>query len=432
MSAGTVFAPATAPGRAALGVIRVSGVVAGKVAVALAGDLPEPRRAALRRLRDPRDGSEIDQAIMVWFPGPWSATGEDLLEIQHHGGQAVRAWLLDVLGSLGGCRPAEPGEFARRAFLAGKLDLTSVEGLADLVDAQTRAQARQALRQLDGRLGALLEHWRARLLGALARLEAEIDFGSDGEEVPAAELDAEMAELAGEMATHLADRRGELLREGVTVAVTGPPNVGKSSLVNALAQRDVALVSEHPGTTRDVIEVQLEIAGVPVTLLDTAGLRATEDPVEAMGVARARARAAAADLELRLFIAGTPLPATAANVLRVASKRDLDPTAALPASVVAVSVTGETGLSELLDRIAAMVAPMAGLADEPLLTRARHRRAIGEAADSLGAFAALPAEEVALRAEELRRAVRAIATVTGAIGVEDVLDEIFSRFCLGK
>ena len=174
------------------------------------------------------------------------------------------------------------------------------------------------------------------MLGALARLEAEIDFGPDGEEVPAAELDAEIAELAGEMATQLADRRGELLREGVTVAVTGPPNVGKSSLVNALAQREVALVSEHPGTTRDVIEVQLEIAGVPVTLLDTAGLRATEDPVEAMGVSRARARAAAADLELRLFIAGTPLPAAAANVLRVASKRDLDPGAPLPASVVAV------------------------------------------------------------------------------------------------
>jgi tRNA modification GTPase len=413
-------------------VIRVSGPAAGEIAVALAGGLPEPRRATLRRLRDPRDGAEIDQAILLWYPGPHSATGEDLLEIQHHGGPAVRAWLIDVLGSRSGCRPAEPGEFARRAFLAGKLDLTALEGLADLVDAQTRAQARQALRQLDGRLGEIFKSWRSRLLSALARLEAEIDFGSDGEEVPAAELDAELAALTREMETHLGDRRGERLRDGLTIAVTGPPNVGKSSLVNALAQREVALVSEHPGTTRDVIEVQLEIAGVPVTLLDTAGLRATNDPVEAMGVARARARAQTADLELRLFVAGTRAPASASGVQLVATKRDLAPAVPLPSSAVAVSTITGTGLSDLLARMGTLVSPLAALASEPLVTRARHRLATSEAVGSLAAFGALPREELALRAEELRRAAQAMARVTGAIGVEDILDEIFARFCLGK
>lgn len=400
--------------------------------MALAGALPEPRRATLRRLRDSRDGTEVDQGILIWYPGPRSATGEDLLEIQHHGGPAVRAWLMDVLGSRPDCRPAEPGEFARRAFLAGKLDLTAVEGLADLIDAQTRAQARQALRQLDGRLGELLDAWRARLLAALAELEAEIDFGSEGDEVPAADLDAEIARLAQEMETRLADHRGERLREGLTIAVTGPPNVGKSSLVNALAQRDVALVSEHPGTTRDVIEVQLEIAGVPITLLDTAGLRATSDPVEAMGVARARARARAADLELRLFLTGTSPPVPGSEALLVATKRDLAPTASLPSGAVAVSTISEAGLSELLIRLGALVTPMASLAADPAITRARHRLAMSEAVQSLVAFGSMPRDDIALRAEELRRAAQAIARVTGAIRVEEVLDSIFARFCLGK
>jgi tRNA modification GTPase len=402
------------------------------VAIALAGALPEPRHAALRRLRDPRDGTEIDQALLLWFPGPRSATGEDLLEIHHHGGCAVREWLLDTLASLPGCRIAEPGEFARRAFLAGKLDLTAVEGLADLVDAQTRAQARQALRQLNGRLAEVFGAWRSQLLGALARLEAEIDFGPDGEEVPAAELDYLVSALLEEMEAHLADRRGERLREGLTVAVTGPPNVGKSSLVNALARREVALVSEYPGTTRDIIEVQLEIAGIPVTLLDTAGLRETQDPVELLGIARARSSAATADLELRLFAAGTSAPEMAAGALLVATKHDLAPATALPSSAVAISTITGAGLAELLDCIEALVAPLAELASEPLITRARHRAALSEVVSSLTAFTALASGELALRAEELRRAAHAIAKITGSIGVEDVLDEIFARFCLGK
>ena len=402
------------------------------MAIAVAGTLPLPRAASLRRLHDPRDGQEIDHAILLWFPAPRSPTGEDVLEIQCHGGSAVREWLLEALASLEGCRLAEPGEFARRAFLAGKLDLTAVEGLADLIEAQTRAQARQALRQLEGGLGLLLRQWRSRLLSALARLEAEIDFGDDGVEVPEAELDAEIALLAAGMAELLADRRGERLRDGLVIAVTGPPNVGKSSLVNALARREVALVSEHPGTTRDVLEVQLEIAGIPVTMLDTAGLREAVDPVEAMGVARARARAASADLALRLFALGTDAPPAEPAALQVATKRDLEPRVPVAPQVIAVSaVTGE-GLPELLTAIVAEITPLAGLADEAVLTRARHREAVATALLALQRFGRLEAGEVALRAEELRHAMRAIARVTGAIGVEDVLDEIFARFCLGK
>ncbi len=381
--ADTIYAPAAGAGRSALGVIRISGPAAGKVVTVLGGALPEPRVATLRRLRDPRDLAEVDQAVLLWFPAPRSATGEDVLEIQHHGGPAVLAWLLEILTLVPGCRPAEPGEFARRAFLAGKLDLTAAEGLADLVDAQTRAQARQALRQLDGELGRLYGSWRARLLDALARIEAEIDFGSEGEEVPPAHLAPELADIAAEMALHLGDGRGERLRSGIQIAVTGAPNVGKSSLVNLLARREVALVSEHPGTTRDVIEASLEIAGVPVTLLDTAGLRETDDPVEAMGVERARARTTRADLELRLFPAGTePPPATATTIL-VASKRDRAPAAPLPEAAVAISAVAAPGVSALLDRLAARVAPLAGFADEPLITRTRHRAAVAEASAAL-------------------------------------------------
>ena len=308
MPADTIYAPATAPGRAPVGVLRVSGPQAAAVAAALTGRAPPPpRTAALRRLRDPVTGEPIDQALLLWFPAPRSETGEDLLEIQHHGGAAVLGMLLTALEHVPGCRPAGPGEFTRRAFLNGKLDLTAAEGLADLIDATTAGQARQALRQLDGGLGRLYGSWRERLLTALARIEAEIDFAAE-EEVPeamVAQVLPDLQRLRAELAAHLADAgRGERLRAGVTVAVIGAPNVGKSSLVNLLARREVAIVTAIAGTTRDVIEVQLDLGGVPVTLLDTAGLRESADPVEAEGVARARHRAAQADLRLLVVDAG--------------------------------------------------------------------------------------------------------------------------------
>ena len=310
MPVGTIYAPATAPGRAPVGVLRVSGPQAAAVAVALTGkEPPPPRMAALRRLRDPVT-AELDRpGVLLWFPAPRSATGEDLLEIQHHGGAAVASMLLAALEHVPGCRPAGPGEFTRRAFLNGKLDLTAAEGLADLIDATTRAQARQALRQLDGGLGGLYAGWRERLLAALARVEAEIDFAAE-EEVPeamVAQVLPDLARLRAELAAHLADSsKGERLRAGVAVAVIGAPNVGKSSLVNLLARREVAIVTAIAGTTRDVIEVQLDLDGVPVTVLDTAGLRETVDPIEAEGVARARRRAAQADLRLHVIDAGAP------------------------------------------------------------------------------------------------------------------------------
>lgn len=441
MAEATIFAPATAVGRAAVAVLRVSGPNAAAAARALTGrEPPEPRRAALRRLRDPHDGAAIDEALVLWFPGPRSETGEDLLEIQHHGGHAVLAALLDILAGLPGFRPAGPGEFTRRAFLNGKLDLTAAEGLADLIDATTRAQARQAFRQLDGALGRLYGDWRERLLQALALVEAEIDFAAE-EEVPDALLlrvRPDIERLLGEMAAHLADgHRGERLRAGVVVAVIGPPNVGKSSLVNLLARRDVAIVTPHAGTTRDVIEAQLDLDGLPVTLLDTAGLRATEDPIEAEGIARAKRRAETADLRLYVLDASArerEAPPMNESVLLVANKRDLAPGTPLPAGAIGLSCRTGEGVPELLALLTERVRGLVGTGEAPLLTRARHREVVQSASAALDRFleGAASGAELVLLAEDLRLATRAIGRITGAVGVEDVLDRIFATFCIGK
>lgn len=420
--------------------LRVTGPRAADVARALTGRAPPPaRRAGLRKLRHPASGAPIDEALLLWFPGPRSETGEDLLEIHHHGGQAVLAGLLEVLGGVAGCRSAGPGEFTRRAFLNGKLDLTAAEGLADLVDAATRAQARQALRQLDGELGRLYAGWRERLLAALALVEAEIDFAADGEDVPDALLARaapDLEALRRAMAAHLADgRRGERLRAGVTVAVVGAPNVGKSSLVNLLARRDVAIVAPAPGTTRDVLEVQLDLDGLPVTLLDTAGLRETDDPVEAEGVARARCRAAAADLRLRVVdaaAAGDEGPEARGDpaTLVVANKIDLAAAPPLPPGVVPLSCRTGAGVDRLLAALVERVRGDVPGGDAPVLTRARHRDAVEAALGCLDRLG--QAGELALAAEDLRLAARAIGGITGAVGVEDVLDRVFATFCVGK
>jgi tRNA modification GTPase len=392
----------------------------------------------LRRLRDPATGEVFDDALLLWFPGPRSETGEDLLEIQHHGGVALLASLLAALAQFPGCRPAGPGEFTRRAFLNGKLDLTAAEGLADLIDATTRAQARQALRQLEGELGRLYDHWRERLLESLALVEAEIDFSAE-EEVPeamVASVRLDIERLAAEMRDHLADdRRGERLRAGVAVAVIGAPNVGKSSLVNLLARREVAIVTPVAGTTRDVIEVQLDLGGVPVTLLDTAGLRETDNPVEAEGVARARRRAAEADFRLLVTEVGTAADASADDAtLLVVNKIDAAPAAAVPAGGLAISCRTGAGLEVLLATLTARVGTLAGVGDAPLLTRARHRQAVADAVQALARFLLRADEgaELALLAEDLRLAARTVAGITGAVGVEDVLDRIFATFCIGK
>jgi tRNA modification GTPase len=420
-------------------VLRVSGPQAAAVAVALTGKKPPPpRMAALRRLRDPVTSDSIDPALLLWFPAPRSATGEDLLEIQHHGGAAVASMLLAALEHVPGCRPAGPGEFTRRAFLNGKLDLTAAEGLADLIDATTRAQARQALRQLDGGLGRLYAGWRERLLAALARVEAEIDFAAE-EEVPeamVAQVLPDLARLRAELAAHLADSsKGERLRAGVTVAVIGAPNVGKSSLVNLLARREVAIVTAIAGTTRDVIEVQLDLDGVPVTVLDTAGLRDTVDPLEAEGVARARRRAAQADLRLHVINAGAPEDvAEGEGTILVANKIDTVREARLPVGAEPISCLTGAGIAELTGLLAARAAALVTADDAPLLTRARHRAAVAEAEAALARFVALAVggAELALLAEDLRLAARTIGGITGAVGVEAVLDRIFATFCIGK
>jgi tRNA modification GTPase len=436
----TIYAPATAAGRAPVGVLRISGPAAAAAARLLTGkDPPPPRTAALRRLRDPDTGEAIDQALLLWFPAPRSETGEDVLEVQHHGGAAVLAGLVSVLARASGVRPAKPGEFTRRAFLNGKLDLTAAEGLADLIDATTRAQARQALRQLDGELGRVYGIWRERLLNSLALLEAEIDFAPD-QDVPGAMLAQVLPDLAvlrGEMARHLADEgKGERLRVGVTVAVIGAPNVGKSSLVNLLARREVAIVTALAGTTRDVIEVQLDLEGTPVVLLDTAGLRETDDPIEAAGVERARRRAADADLLVHVVDATDPAPPLLPDgrTLLVFNKIDLLPGEVRDDIGLAVSCQTGVGLSALVAELGSHAATLVTAGTNPVLTRARYRTAVAEALGSLDRFVAEAGHgaELALLAEDLRLAARAIGSIVGAVGVEDVLDRIFASFCIGK
>ena len=445
MACDTIYAFATAPGRAAVAVLRLSGPQAGAALRSLAGRLPTPRHAWVTRFRDPRSGELIDRGIALYFPAPGSLTGEDVAEIHVHGGRAVASALLAALGSQPGLRPAEPGEFSRRAFLNGKLDLTEAEGIADLVAAETAAQRRQALRQMAGEAGRVYETWRARLLLAQARVEAEIDFPDEALPVDmAAEVGRELAEIRMEMAAFLADgRRGERLREGLAIAILGPPNAGKSSLMNRLARREVAITSASAGTTRDVIEVELELGGYPVTLADTAGLREAGDAIEEEGVRRARDRAMAADLKLVVVDATRPEECAAVATLIdrdavvVANKMDLRPADdggwadALGAGVaVRISAATGAGMDALERRLGDEIARRFGGESAPLITRARHRQALAAAHAALERYPQAGAPELA--AEELRQAVRALGRITGRVDVEDLLDVVFREFCIGK
>jgi tRNA modification GTPase len=439
----TIYAPATLVGRSGLTVVRVSGSHTRRALEALLGGaaLPPPRRASLRRLVDPREKALLDQAILLWLPGPASFTGEDMAELHLHGGRAVAQGVLAALAQMPGLRLAEPGEFARRAFDAGRLDLTELEAIADLVAAETDAQRRQALRQLEGALGELVESWRERLIGLLARIEALLDFPEEG--LPP-ELEREivslLAALRADIARELDDqRRGERLRAGFSVAILGAPNVGKSSLLNWLARREAAIVSTQAGTTRDVIEVDLDLGGYPVALADTAGIRDSADPVEGEGIRRARRRAETADLKLVLFeAAAAPDPASLALLdergIPVASKCDLAASGlhpALPAGALPISVTTGGGLDRLLAVLEARVREsLAPASDAPLLTRARHREALEAALAELTQAARQP--ELELMAENLRLAARALGRVSGRIEVEEVLDRLFREFCIGK
>jgi tRNA modification GTPase len=435
----TIFAPMTLAGRSAISAIRLSGPGAGDIVAALGGSLPPPRRASLRRLRDAA-GETLDQTMVIWMPGPHSYTGEDTAELHLHGGRAVLEAVADALTAAGAAF-AEPGEFSRRAFLNGRLDLLQAEAISDLVEAETAGQRRQALRQLEGGLGLIYADWSERLATILAHQEALIDFPDEDlpPEVEAALL-SEIAALLEATGRHLATApAGERMRQGLVFVVQGPPNAGKSTLVNALAGREVAIVAASPGTTRDVLEVPMVIGEAPVTLIDTAGLRETSDPVEAEGVRRARAKAADADLVLRLV---DPLatPATAREKqnpmaaegsgasLVIGTKSDL---AAATAPVdLAVSARTGDGMAALRERLALIARAMTTTSGPPPLTRQRHRFLVAEAHERLRSALRESAPE--LRAEDLRGALLAFGGLTGKIGVEQLLDRIFGDFCIGK
>ncbi|MBI3438589.1 MAG: tRNA uridine-5-carboxymethylaminomethyl(34) synthesis GTPase MnmE [Proteobacteria bacterium] len=447
MKPDTIVALASGAGRAGVAVIRVSGAHAGDVLRALTDrDLPKPRHATRMAFCAPKSGLSLDDGIALWFPAPASFTGEDVAELHVHGGQAVIAAIIDATLSLDGVRLAEPGEFTRRAFENGKLDLAEAEGLADLVDAETEAQRRQALRQRRGALSAVYDGWRERLIEAAALIEAEIDFPD--EELPdtlaqrAAPL---LSSLAADMGAHLDDaHRGERIRDGYRIAIIGLPNAGKSSLLNALAQREAAIVSEIPGTTRDVVEVRLVLGGYPVWIADTAGLREAADAIEAEGVRRALARAEEADLRLGVAEAAGQTSEALMDALRpgdiiVGSKADLvDPNAYESWArfgrfdTIAVSAKTGCGLPELEARLAERVEDFLGVEEAPVLTRARHRRLVEEAQAALERAIPALARGPELAAEDVRVAASAIGRLTGRIDVEDLLEEIFLSFCIGK
>lgn len=433
----TIYALATAPGRAGVAVMRVSGPRAGAVLEQLTGARGAPRAARLADISG--DEGLIDRGLTLWFPAPGSFTGEDVAEFHVHGGASV-------IAALGGAfeaanlRQAAPGEFTRRAFEHGKMDLTEAEGLADLVDAETDAQRSQALRQMAGALKEIYSGWRERLLAVTAQVEAEIDFPDEGD-VPDAlarragpELDALMQALQG----HLEDaHRGERVRDGFRIALIGPPNAGKSSLLNRLSRREAAIVTEIPGTTRDVVEVHLDLGGYPVIIADTAGLRETADRIEAEGVKRALARAEDADLRIGVADASDPDSAAALTPrlrpqdLLVWNKCDVAGSE-LPGEGISISALTGDGLEALENRLTGIVIEALGRSGAPSLTRQRHRSGVLRALEALQRGRLRLSDAPELAGEDLRLAARAMAEITGHVDVEDVLGEIFGRFCIGK
>jgi tRNA modification GTPase len=439
MSSDTIFALASGRGRSGVAVVRLSGPGAMASLAALTHKkLPESHRAVVREIRTADKEIVIDQSLAIVFTAPNSFTGEDVVELHLHGGPAVLRLLFDQLAAFEGLRPADPGEYTRRAFENGKLDLTEAEGLGDLVNAETEAQRQQALRQMQGALGALYDGWRSELIGSLAHLEADIDFPD--EDLPGGVAEAiapRITELTTQMQAHLADgHRGEKIRDGLDVVIIGAPNVGKSSLLNILARRDAAIVSEQAGTTRDIVEVQLDLACYPVTIADTAGLRDAGDVIEREGVRRARARAELADIRILMTTADNPvIPREFADLRRpqdfhVINKIDLtEDGEALPGSL-ALSVKTEAGLDALLSALQDEVVSRLDVSGAPALTQLRHRLALEECVAALERF--LLAGEAELAAEDVRLAVRALGRITGRVDVEDILDVVFGDFCIGK
>ena len=437
----TIFALSSGRPPSAIAIVRVSGPQAALVLTALGGKVP-PARAATRVLLRDTTGQPLDDAVVLWFPGPASATGEDVAEFHVHGGRAVLASILAALAGLEDMRAAEPGEFTRRGFENGKLDLTEAEGLDDLIHADTDRQRLHALRLLKGLLGDRARDWRVRIIEASALIEAGIDFSDEGD-VPADLIGParrKIQTLLREIKEVLAAQgQGERLRDGLVVAIAGPPNVGKSTLMNQLARREVAIVSPHAGTTRDVIEIALDLDGYPVTVIDTAGIRETDDPVELEGVRRARARAAEADLVL--WLAERPdqeiAPQGVTPVWQVRNKIDLDVVGrpvAEPSDEVRFEISASCGegLPELIAAMVGFAGQYFGAGESGLIGRTRQRQLLQETVVSLGRSLEVVDQGEELAAEELRIAAHALGRLLGRVDVEDILDVIFREFCVGK
>lgn len=430
----TIFALSTGTTPSGVAIVRLSGPGVRFALETTVGGVPEPRKAVLKTVRD-ASGEAIDRGLVLFFPAPASFTGEDVAEFHLHGGRAVVAAMLDALQGLSGLRLAEAGEFTRRAFENGRLDLTEAEGLADLIAAETEAQRRLALRLAGGAFRIQAEGWRQRLIDLRAHIEADLDF-SDEDDVPddvSGTVYKGIVALREEMERELiAGRRGERIRDGFEVVVLGPPNAGKSSLVNALAERDVAIVTDIPGTTRDLLEVRLDLDGYAVTLVDTAGLRDAGDVIEAEGMRRGRARAEAADLILWLDEEGRAPPqdvsALGVEMLSLQTKADLHVSSGAQAR--SVSVRDQASVDALIGLLAREAAGRLS-GESPLITRARQSQCLKQSVDALreGEVRGLPAEIVA---DHLRQAGEALGRLTGRIDVEDVLGSIFSTFCIGK
>jgi len=446
----TIYALSSGAGRAGVAVIRISGPATCQLVIQMCGGRLKPRKASLRSITHPQTGDILDQALVLWFPAPNSFTGEDLAEIHLHGGPAVIAAVLEAIGLSDDVRMAQAGEFTRRAFYNDKLDLTGIEAIADLIEAETEAQRKQALRQMHGGLSELLQHWRERLIHILAYVEAGIDFG-DEEDVGADVnrlLKCNILDLKSEILRHLDDQRaGERVRNGLQVVIAGPPNAGKSSLLNVLAKRDVAIVSEQAGTTRDIIDVHLDLKGFPVTVSDTAGLRGSEDLIEGEGIRRARGRVKDADIILwttdgEIAEEGHDFTVDSDQFLiRIRNKHDSDlfiPEMDTKISdtgchdMVAISTKTGAGIAELIQKIGTIAEGFKTLGEDVVITRARHREALMHVVEILSVILEEGEQAEELIAENLRVCSRELGRITGKVDVEDLLDVIFNDFCIGK
>lgn len=441
----TIFALSTAPGRAGVAVIRISGPNAKLVLDQMMAKPPAPRMAELVVLRHPASNTVLDQSLALYFPNPNSFTGEDVVELHTHGGRAVIQAVLQALASLPNFRAAEPGEFTRRAFDNDKMDLTQVEGLADLIHADTEAQRKQALRQMDGELGRLYDGWREDLMRSLAHLEAYLDFpDEDIDPATYVALQQKIVAVQQSVQRHLSDaHRGERLRDGLYAAIIGPPNAGKSSLLNMLAKREAAIVSDIAGTTRDVIEVSLDLGGYPLTLADTAGIREASDRIEQEGVRRSKRAAAEADFKILVLDSADPAPIDPQlqqladrDCIVVWNKTDdgtpKSPPFSLPQARAMVPISTKTGynLDRFLGLLLAETESRLGGGDGAVITRLRHRSALEAVDQAITRFVVADLPELA--AEDLRSAVHALGSITGRVDVEDILDIVFRDFCIGK